>query len=478
MPYHGSDIGGFYGSEQPSAELYVRWLQAAVFTSHMRVHGIGEREPWAFGAEAEGDRAQMARVPLPADSLPRAVIAQATRTGLPVMRAMPLAFPDNALTRDYETQFMCGDALLVAPIVRDRRRGRHRASAGRLVRPQYARSAIAGSAGDALSRRSSTSFRCSAAKATRCRSAAPCSTPAKSTRDKPLELLWVFGKPAQPRRRLSRRRASTSDRNGACTVRAALDVDVEVFGDAPASIDAAATLEPRWPRIRRIADHVRRTRRGSAPSWSRCSPQRTPSGRSRRGSCVARRSRRCSPPARRASARRRATLATIRSRPRRSAASIEVWHHPLAAPVDARAARSGERATACSSMLRAGCDACATGAFAALVTAPVQKSAIDGRRHPVHRPHRVPRRAHAHAARRDDAASARGERRCASRSPPRTCRLRDVPRRSRRRRSTRRSRSSHASCARVSASPSRASPCAGSIRTPAKAAISGARRST
>jgi alpha-D-xyloside xylohydrolase len=30
---------------------------------------------------------------------------------------MPLAFPANALTRTYETQFMCGDALLVAPII-------------------------------------------------------------------------------------------------------------------------------------------------------------------------------------------------------------------------------------------------------------------------------------------------------------------------------------------------------------------------
>jgi alpha-glucosidase (family GH31 glycosyl hydrolase) len=47
------------------------------------------------------------------------VIAEATRTGLPVMRAMPLAFPRNALTRAYETQFMCGDALLVAPIVQE-----------------------------------------------------------------------------------------------------------------------------------------------------------------------------------------------------------------------------------------------------------------------------------------------------------------------------------------------------------------------
>src|SRR5439155_190769 len=52
-PYHSSDIGGFYGAEQPSPELYVRWLQAAVFASHIRLHGIGEREPWAFGADME-----------------------------------------------------------------------------------------------------------------------------------------------------------------------------------------------------------------------------------------------------------------------------------------------------------------------------------------------------------------------------------------------------------------------------------------
>ena len=55
--------------------------------------------------------------------------------------------------------------------------------------------------------------------------------------------------------------------------------------------------------------------------------------------------------------------------------SIDVWHQPLAAPAvpghpDPTNARS------VLSMLEAGCDACATGAFAALVTGPVQKSAI------------------------------------------------------------------------------------------------------
>ncbi|MDH5285296.1 MAG: alpha-xylosidase [Betaproteobacteria bacterium] len=116
-PYHSSDIGGFYGAEQPGAELYLRWLQATVFSSHIRVHGIGEREPWAFGPEAEGIARKWLAFRYRLIPYLEHVIRVATQTGLPVMRAMPLAFPDNALTRRYETQFMCGDALLVAPIV-------------------------------------------------------------------------------------------------------------------------------------------------------------------------------------------------------------------------------------------------------------------------------------------------------------------------------------------------------------------------
>jgi alpha-D-xyloside xylohydrolase len=116
-PYHATDIGGFYGSEQPSPELYLRWLQLGVFSSHMRLHGLGPREPWAFGEETETIARQWIEFRYRLLPYLRSVIAQATANGLPVMRAMPLAFPANALTRGYETQFMCGDALLVAPIV-------------------------------------------------------------------------------------------------------------------------------------------------------------------------------------------------------------------------------------------------------------------------------------------------------------------------------------------------------------------------
>ena len=116
-PYHATDIGGFYGSEQPSAELYLRWLQMSVFSSHMRLHGLGPREPWVFGEDAERIARQWIEFRYRLLPYLKSVIAQSTATGLPVMRAMPLAFPNNALTRAYETQFMCGDAVLVAPIV-------------------------------------------------------------------------------------------------------------------------------------------------------------------------------------------------------------------------------------------------------------------------------------------------------------------------------------------------------------------------
>ncbi|GMU73618.1 MAG: 4-hydroxythreonine-4-phosphate dehydrogenase [Burkholderiales bacterium] len=55
--------------------------------------------------------------------------------------------------------------------------------------------------------------------------------------------------------------------------------------------------------------------------------------------------------------------------------AIEVWHHPLVAPVTP-GHPDPSNATAVVESLRDACDACASGAFDALVTAPVQKSAI------------------------------------------------------------------------------------------------------
>jgi len=115
--WYATDIGGFYG-EQPDAELFVRWAQAAVFASHMRFHGIGPREPWAFGDEALGHVRAALDLRLRLVPYIEACLQEATRTGLPITRCMALACPDQPESWAFDLQYMFGPDLLVAPVVR------------------------------------------------------------------------------------------------------------------------------------------------------------------------------------------------------------------------------------------------------------------------------------------------------------------------------------------------------------------------
>jgi len=113
-PFYATDVGGFYGDRRDPL-LYVRWAQASVFSAHMRLHGIGAREPWSYGEEA--GRAARLALELRYRLLPylwRAV-EEASATGLPVQRAMALACPDEPESWGFDHQFFCGDDLLVAP---------------------------------------------------------------------------------------------------------------------------------------------------------------------------------------------------------------------------------------------------------------------------------------------------------------------------------------------------------------------------
>jgi alpha-D-xyloside xylohydrolase len=113
---YATDVGGFLGTPDP--ELYVRWAQAAVFASHLRFHGTSPREPWMFGARAEAIIRNWLELRYRLIPYLEACLEEAAQTGLPVMRAMPLAFPDQPEAWAFDTQYMFGPALLVAPIVR------------------------------------------------------------------------------------------------------------------------------------------------------------------------------------------------------------------------------------------------------------------------------------------------------------------------------------------------------------------------
>lgn len=116
-PYFATDVGGFF-KDTRDPELYVRWIQAGVFSAHMRLHGIGAREPWSYGDEAA--KAAQAALNLRYQILPYLLetIKTASKTGMPVQRAMVLAYPDDPAAWAFEDQFMFGDDVLVAPCYR------------------------------------------------------------------------------------------------------------------------------------------------------------------------------------------------------------------------------------------------------------------------------------------------------------------------------------------------------------------------
>ncbi|MDF2573716.1 MAG: alpha-glucosidase, partial [Agromyces sp.] len=120
--YWSHDIGGFEGDPDPA--VFKRWLAFGLLSSHSRLHGsTSYRVPWAFdtGDEEPGQSAvEVARTfaKLKAALRPYLVAAgdEAHRTGTPVMRPMPLAFPGDPAVAQLDRQYLLGPDLLVAPV--------------------------------------------------------------------------------------------------------------------------------------------------------------------------------------------------------------------------------------------------------------------------------------------------------------------------------------------------------------------------
>jgi alpha-glucosidase (family GH31 glycosyl hydrolase) len=84
----------------------------------MMVHGAGRREPWTFSRQTLDVYRRYARLHTDLFPYTYAYAHQASRTGIPIMRAMPLEFPDDpaAWGELAEHQYCFGAELLVAPV--------------------------------------------------------------------------------------------------------------------------------------------------------------------------------------------------------------------------------------------------------------------------------------------------------------------------------------------------------------------------
>ena len=145
IPYWGTDIGGFVPTPEYTGELHVRWFQFGTFCPSFRSHGRTWhlRLPWGWNTGSLGHEelrgytggagypdASELRNPqvepivkkyleLRYRLLPYSYTAakECTETGLPIIRALWLHYPDDATAVARGDQFLWGRDILVSPVV-------------------------------------------------------------------------------------------------------------------------------------------------------------------------------------------------------------------------------------------------------------------------------------------------------------------------------------------------------------------------
>ena len=140
IPYWGTDIGGFIPTQEYTGELYARWFQFAAFCPLFRSHGRDWRlhRPWGWNtgelgyAETSGYHPDEAELHNPAIEpvcrkylelryrlMPYiySAVKETTETGLPVIRALWLHYPDDPTAVARGDQYLFGRDILVAPVV-------------------------------------------------------------------------------------------------------------------------------------------------------------------------------------------------------------------------------------------------------------------------------------------------------------------------------------------------------------------------
>jgi len=115
------DVPGFHGTpsfmnSRPENDLYVRWTQFGVFTSHLRYHGSSAREPFEYPEVADIVRKWL--------NLRYALIPyviqegrKVTTSGYPMLRALIFHHEDDPVCWNIDDEYYFGDAFLIAPVM-------------------------------------------------------------------------------------------------------------------------------------------------------------------------------------------------------------------------------------------------------------------------------------------------------------------------------------------------------------------------
>jgi|APAga8741244001_1050109.scaffolds.fasta_scaffold02883_2 alpha-glucosidase len=124
VSFVGNDIGGF--ANRPSPELFARWIEVGAFLPFSRIHYDSDakadvkqgQEPWAFGPEVE--QISKKYIDMRYQLLPYLYneFKEAADSGKPVQQPLVYQFQNDKNTHDISDQYMFGDSMMLAPVVK------------------------------------------------------------------------------------------------------------------------------------------------------------------------------------------------------------------------------------------------------------------------------------------------------------------------------------------------------------------------
>ncbi|WP_263410761.1 glycoside hydrolase family 31 protein [Terriglobus tenax] len=114
-----ADLGGYFGGAEPDPVNFMRWTQVAAFSPAMEVLNTKNRGPWSYGDEALRNYRKYAVLHMSLFPYRYAAAQQASKTGMPLMRALVLHYQDDKQARESKDEFLFGDDFLVAPVLNE-----------------------------------------------------------------------------------------------------------------------------------------------------------------------------------------------------------------------------------------------------------------------------------------------------------------------------------------------------------------------
>ena len=118
MPLWTADTGGYLrGPLMPDPALFQRWTEYSAFSPTMEILSQDNLQPWNYGDKALATYKKFATLHMSLFPYRYAAAQEASKTGMPIMRALALLYQDDERARQVKDEYMFGPDLLVAPMV-------------------------------------------------------------------------------------------------------------------------------------------------------------------------------------------------------------------------------------------------------------------------------------------------------------------------------------------------------------------------